>query len=268
MNESVRSAETSSVATPPSPAINWRALLLYLIVGGVAGGASWYLIEGHRDYFQIPLELSTVEATFNPDPVLTAKIVAERAIARAKNHALGLGLAGVLIVGLLSAVPGMTSGSPKRTFIGLICGVILGALLGVVAGYAGSELFDMIAERSRSQDTTEGLSPWQVYNTMFAHGAFWGILGIGLTVSLSSVGGKRVFLRLLLASIGVGVFWSLCYPFTAAILFPFETSDTPIPFGSMNTLYWIGGYALLMSLAAGRILLKASTAPAPVPAPQ
>lgn len=270
MSESAPPAVASAISTEAAaPARKpWGVFWAFLLLGALAGGLGWYLVGEYREYFPMSDEFASAEISMSPDPEVVAKMSAAQAERRLKNNTFAIALIGGAIVGLLSLAPGLGRGRPGQVLLGLVAGVVLGLGLGAAGGFAGTKLNEYIAERYASNDSTVGMSTWQVYNTMFTQACYWLLIGLGLSIALGLVGGKRVFGRMLMITIGLAVFWCLCYPFTAAILFPFASTDRPIPEGSENTLYWIGVFALLAALGAGRVFLKDEAAPAPTPAPQ
>ncbi len=149
------------------------------------------------------------------------------------------------VLGCVSGLLGATKTAPLLARMRyLLAGLMLGALFAAAGAYLEAGFLIKIEKF--------GLDP--MYGTMLGHAVAWTVIAVGLALSstLSVSGWSSKLGAAGRAAVGA-LLAAVCYPPIAAILFPLDRSDLPIPEGNLNKLLFLGTAAVLTSTLLGYV---------------
>lgn len=223
--------------------VGW-ALAILMLLGGLAGAAGSEAAFRVRELFQVASERLGM-------PPRPPEIEREMLLCAVASHALGFGLLGLVMCGVLGLGLGALSGSPGAAVRLPLVGGILGLLLGAVGGAAA-----YLINESLVVVPLDGL-----FKAILIHLPNWLLLAVAIAVAATLLGQRRVPAgQLFLSAIVAGFLAALLYPLLGLLLFPAAASDRPIPFemGLRVLCFALGGAVL--GVGAARWLRTSSPA--------
>lgn len=227
------SSETTTNLTAPT----W-VLPALIVTGVVAGFAGEAIISRYHQFF------------FTPEPGMPPHPPAYLAQARwdsIRNHAIGFGGLGAILMGLIGLVIGL-SRSARRATVGVIAGAVAGAMLGAVMGSIGY----LTTVRLMSEPHMEGM-----LKAIAIFAPVWLVLCVAAAV-LGAVlvgNGSRIG-----RGVTLGVAWAiaatLLYLLVTIILFPVGRPEAIVPehAGVRLSAYVVG--CVCVALAAGAVAIR------------
>lgn len=239
------SAETAGSA--PRERRVWRNMLMLPVSGLTGGVAAWALMGLFSGYFDVEDGSDQLGAQGGGAPAPVAEEVleelAQQRTASYRNTALAIGLFGFAVGGLLGAGTGAARRSVRTAVLCTAGGLLLGGLFGAVGGYASIWVMEQLA-LTRLPTRFQNLG---------SQATAWLTVAVGIGLGLSLPGGRW---RRVAASTGGSVVAATAacaaYVVLAAILFPLENSDLPVPEGNLNRLLWATMTAGLIGVALAR----------------
>jgi len=238
-------------------------LVVAAIIGGVLGGALGHIGHDRIPYVgRIPMPKLSPKAEqesidkyaswdFSPD-VMVEKVLWEQTRA-SRLAAWSLGIAGLLVGGVMGAAAAATRKSSVQIVIGLLLGAVLGAGGGVAAGYVGVQVKDQIRQPfKRLPPDKGGLSARQVkemYQSMAMHAAVWGVMALAASVAFGLAGNPRsLSLQKTIAAVVGGILAAITYNVVAGVAFPRDEAEIPFPAGFLNACLFMALGAVLIAL--------------------
>lgn len=246
--ESLSSSALSPQAPPAAVEQSTRrwGLLLYLSAGLLGALVAWPWLIHFENRF--PVENLSVEMTNRirnnrEDPIAWAQERHNRWTSLHRNTAVclaGFGLA-------VGAALAMAAGVARRSARLVLLGAVTGAACGAVAGAAGGVLEAALLMR------LEGENLQLAHRTVAGHAVGWSVAFAGMALGVAIVVGRLRRAPYLIGSVIVaGMAAAALYSPLAAILFPLDRSDFPIPEGDGNKLLFAGLAAGFAGLGLGR----------------
>ena len=229
------SGPTSALSGEHSTARPRWAMPILLVLGGLAGAAGSQVIFQVRDLFQVAPERLGM-------PPYPPALEREMLLCAVASHALGFGLLGLVICGVLGLGLGALSGSPRAAAGSLLAGGILGLLAGAAGGVSALLIDDALLVVP-----LDGL-----FKAMLIHLPNWLLLAVAIAIAAVLFRQRRVPVQqLLVSAIVAGFLAALFYPLLGLILFPAATSDRPIPYemGLRILCFALGGAVLGVGVA-------------------
>lgn len=252
MNEPADSDVTRSTTAGTAPASDrgrdrrippsgWTLLVMGLLGGSVAA----LLVGAFDGFLHVSPEIGQLYLkrlgglTEEED----ARLKAAEASLHRQTTALAIGLAGLAVGGFLGLGAGLLRRSTAASFGGLGIGAVMGAGFGAGGGLAGAASSMWLQDHSKLPLSQMAL---------IVQAGEWLAVGIGITVAVSFISRHWRAVARILAAAAIATVIAVClYHLVAAVLFPMEQSDQPVPSGAWNRLVWIELVAGLMSLAIG-----------------
>jgi hypothetical protein len=212
-----------------------------LALGILAGAAGGEFIHQVRELFQIAPE----RLGMPPRPPAIEREVMLYALA---NHAIGFGVMGLVVGGLLGLGLGVLAAS---TGIAIRMGIVAG-VLGIVGGAVGGAAA-YITNESLVTVSLDGL-----FKAMLIHLPNWLLLAAGLAIpAVLFIPRRASRQQIFISAAGAAILTAVLYPILGLIFFRAAASDRPIPdlLGLRLLCFAFGGGVL--GLAAARWLRAA-----------
>lgn len=226
-----------------------------VLIGGVVG---WFLIEQAEGYFTLPAEIQPLQDKEMLSSEEDAQFRAARGEVRERQTALSIALFGLALGACTGFGAGLARKSAGAIAWGVGAGLLLGGALGAVGGYLAGRVESHLLYLTAFEaiDAVE-----QMRWVMVAHGVEWAFVGlaVGLAAGLAAYGMRGV-LRPAAMAAAAGVIAAPLYSVLAAFWFPTAHSETAVPIGGGNGMFWVLCATLLIGLAVSRTV---SAAPAP-----
>jgi hypothetical protein len=219
------------------------APIVLLIAGVLGGGLAWMLVQKSEGYFKPAADVmrNTGQAI---SPEAMKLMEAEKLRTDCKNATLAAGLFGIVVGGMLGVGSGISQRSVRAAGLALLTGALFGGTLAAIGGY-----LEVVANARLGQDQSLD----KTLKAMTVHSIAWMLAGGGIALGVSLPRWRGgLLIRCVGAGIAAGVIAGLLYSPLAAMLFPTERSEQPLPTGAWNRLFWISLPAGLMGLAIGR----------------
>ena len=260
---------SSSASSEPSdataadrsrPVATGRSLLVFLVAGLVAGGASLALVVVLQDYYRVPPEMESISPI---DEAGQARLRVARAEVATKNLYLTVGLLGALVGGILGLAGGIRDRSFGRILAGLLLGVLLGGGLGVASAYLAPEqvrpLVQRVVPRDAPYETRQNV---KMFSTMAVHATIWGLIGIaGACAATAPARRAGPVLKSALAAFVAAALTMMVYQVLLGNLFEVSRFELILPRDTGPMLLWTVPTALLIGLAIGRASAAAPETP-------
>lgn len=230
-SHSPTAAGNQEVRTAESAPGGWRTGPLTGFILAVVGGAiAWGIIESTSPVFMVPEKYHIV--SLGPPPEKVAALKAVQAKVDRLNTMLEVTWLGALVAGMIA----LGESIARRSLTPVLIAVPVSAVAGLVAGFVGNLAW---AALTMGPLTT-------LRETAVVQALMLGVLGIGvgLALSLSSKSLKRVAASGI-AGMAVGVLAGILYPIGISLLAALATTDSVVPKGAVNRLFWIGICAAL-----------------------
>ena len=235
MNAATKVSDSERLTSPAFPAWVLPALLVSGLIAGFAGEA---IITRFQLFY------------FTPEPGMPPHPPAYLAQARwdnIRNHAIGFGGLGAILLGLSGLVIGL-SRSALRAIVGVLTGLLLGGTLGAIMGAVG---FD-ITMRLKSAPHMEGM-----LKAVLIFAPIWlilclaaGLFGAVLSGNLSKIG-RAVYL-----AVGWACGAIMLYLLVTVIVFPVGRPEAIVPeHTGVRLLAYVVG-CVCVALAAGGIAIR------------
>ena len=234
-------SELSPAPTPAPAGRKGLLLLVALVAGIIASGASWKASEVFGTRFQAgDPNLGPMQAVIDNDSLNKAD---------AKNGAISYGIQGAVLGLLLGLAGGIARGSARGLVTGGVVGLVLGGALAALTSIA---LIPMIL-RHIDSSTDDLIQP------LLAHSGLWAPIGAaaGLALGLGYGGGKNRMLAALGGGIAGAILGVIIYEVLGASVFPLDKTSQPVA-ASANAR--LAAHALLGIFASLGAALFAGTA--------
>ena len=176
------SAPASALVNATRPMGPGGSLLVMLLAGLIAGGASLAAVVLLKDFFHVPEEWGSLRETDSG----VAKLRAAEAVMAKKNLVLTAGVLGALVAGVMGVAGGVRDGSPRHAMIGLLVGLVLGGGAGVASAYLGPVVGKGIDARVAPQAPIETKQNMEMLKTLAVHGTIWGLIGIAAALAATA----------------------------------------------------------------------------------
>lgn len=235
MNAATNAPRSESITTSALPTWVLPALVVSGVVAGFAGEA---LISRYHQFF------------FTPEPGMPPHPAAYLAQARwdnIRNHAIGFGGLGAILMGLIGLVIGL-SRSSRRAMTGVFAGVLVGGMLGAVMGSIGYLTTVRLISEPHMEGMLKAIVIFAPLWLVFCVAA--GVFGAVLAGNSSRIGRA--------AYLGVG--WAfgaiMLYLLVTIVVFPVGRPEAIVPehTGVRLSAYVVG--CICVALAAGAVAIR------------
>ena len=228
-------------------------ILLFGVVGIVAGLLGVFVIHGIGEVFRLPKELVALGIGGPPGPEAQAKIVAGNAVLKYKHFALWFGVVGAMWAGLFGLIASRSGSSgnrlPSRVMV-IVKAVVIGGVMGALGG-----LLSNFGDIQIQENTPAGQLSAPEHWIFILHGITWLVVGAGVGLGAGTASAGNRFADIILCSIvtaSAGMLGGILYPLLAAFILPAADVTMPIPDDTSARLLWMELPALLIGLALGR----------------
>lgn len=228
-------------------------ILLFAVVGIVAGLLGVLAIHGIGEVFRLPKELAALGIGGPPGPEAQAKIIAGNAVLKYKHFALWFGVVGAMWAGLFGLIASGSGSSgnrlPSRVMF-VVKAVVLGGVFGAFGG-----LMSNFVEIQIHNNIPAGQLTAPEHWIFVLHGMTWLVVGAGVGLGAATGSSGNQFADIILCSIvtaSAGMLGGILYPLLAAFILPTADVTIPIPDDTSARLLWMELPALLIGLALGR----------------
>lgn len=248
---SATAAESTQPSTGHRGALG--RILLFGVVGIVAGLLGVFVIHGIGEVFRLPKELAALGIGGIPGPEAQAKIVAGNAVLKYKHFALWFGVVGAMWAGLFGLITSQSGSSGNRLpsrVIFIVKAVVLGAVIGALGGLI-SNFADIQIHKNIPAGQLSAPEHW----FFVLHGITWLVVGAGVGLGAGTGSAGNRFTDIILCSTvtaSAGMLGGILYPLLAAFILPAADVTMPIPDDTSARLLWMELPALLIALALGR----------------
>lgn len=246
MTEDTTTSSSASTQTPGSG----NSIVLFAVVGIIAGALGVLTIVGIGERFRLPRELAILGIGGPPGAEDQAKIVAGNVILKYKHSALWMGAAAAVWGGLFCLAKTFvnpTAGNRiAATVSGIACGAVIGAIAGLTSNYVDIWILNNIP---RGQLTPPEHMPF------ILHGITWLLMGaavgLGFGIAFSRKNPAELFATTVVTAIAAAL-GGILYPLLSAFILPAANVTQAIPDGLPDKFLWMEVPALLIGLALGR----------------
>lgn len=229
----------------------WRSVGLWPCTGAAAGFAGWLILENLSSVFRLPPDIARLNPPFSDSAVERRVELANQKV-QMQNTALGLGLCGFVLGGLLGIGVGRCIGRGAAWLPPSLAGALGGGLLGALGGACEVGILPSLRLQPALDDAQRAI---------LIHAVGWGLLALGAGLGIGTVLPRqrlKTALRLALLAVIGGVIGTAIYTPAAAIAFPMLDSAAAIPAGTWNRLLWAMLPSVLIALFAGPAALRAA----------
>ena len=249
---SLPAAESPQPPTGRRSASSGR-ILLFGVVGIVAGLLGVFVIHGIGEVFRLPNEIMALGIGAIPGPEAQAKIIAGNAVLKYKHYALWFGVVGAMWAGLFGLIASRSGSSGNRLpsrVLAIVKAVVLGGVFGALGGLI-SNFSDIQIHENIPAGQLSAPEHW----IFVLHGITWLVVGtgVGLGAATGSAGNRCAdIIRCSIVTASAGTLGGILYPLLAAFILPAVDVTIPIPDDTSARLLWMELPALLIGLALGR----------------
>lgn len=218
----------------------WLAVLCAAVSAALLG---WPLLLWAHERFPVPEIPDSLTSLSDDSPEVRAAMRKAQQTADFQNAALGFGLFGAVLAGVLAAAHGAACESLSAAARCLTVGGLLGALLGACGGLARVVAQGQL-DRTALDVTVRSTLSYAVALALTG-------LAAGLAIGISQRDRSAAW-RSGLAGASGGLVAGALYPFLAAVLLPLESADQALPTGALNALFFAALSSLLIAGAVAR----------------
>ena len=249
--DQISSRESANVSTAVSQPSSGRALLVFLVSGLIAGGASLAAVVSLQDYYRVPPEMESISPI---DERGQARLAVAQAEVETQNLHLTVGLLGAVVASILGVAGGIRDRSIGRAVAGGSLGVVLGCGLGLAAAYLAPEQV-----RPFVQGLAPGDAPYEtrqnvkMFSTMAVHATIWGLIGIaGACAATAPARRAGPVLKSTVGAFVAAVLTMMIYQVLLGNLFEVSRFELILPRDMGPMLLWTIPPAFFIGLAIGR----------------